>query len=65
MLHVYEKRAMKRLVKRPKGYLRDSGLLHHLMRIADLDTPMAHPIRGKSWEGMVIETFCDALTHAV
>lgn len=55
MLYVYEKRAMKRLVKRPKGYLRDSGLLHHLMRIPDLDTLLAHPIRGKSWEGMVIE----------
>ncbi len=30
-------------------------MLHHLMRIADLDTLMAHPIRGKSWEGMVTE----------
>lgn len=45
----------KRLTKSPKVYLRDTGLLHHLLGIdshAGLD---AHPARGASWEGFVIE----------
>ncbi len=46
---------LKRAVKHPKGYLRDSGLLHHLLRIPDLDALLSHPVLGKSWEGMVIE----------
>ncbi len=51
----YEKNAMKRIVKHPRGYLRDSGLLHHLLRIPDLDALLGHPQAGHSWEGMVIE----------
>lgn len=51
----YEKNAIKRIVKHPKGYLRDSGLLHHLLRIPDLDALLGHPQMGHSWEGMVIE----------
>ena len=46
----------KRLVKSPKVYLRDSGLLHALLRINDHDTLMGHPVVGASWEGFVIET---------
>ena len=46
---------LKRTVKHPKGYLRDSGLLHHLLRIPDLDALLSHPAMGKSWEGLVIE----------
>lgn len=46
---------MKRIVKHPKGYLRDTGLLHHLLRIPDIDTLLSHPATGKSWEGLVIE----------
>ena len=45
----------KRLVKSQRVYLRDTGLLHHLLNIAspqDLDN---HPLRGASWEGFVIE----------
>lgn len=51
----YEKNAIKRIVTHPKGYLRDSGLLHHLLRIPDLDALLGHPQMGHSWEGMVIE----------
>ena len=51
----YTKDSVKRIVKHPKGYFRDSGLLHFLMRISDLDTLFAHPQMGNSWEGMVIE----------
>lgn len=45
----------KRLVKSPKVYLRDSGLLHALLRIGDTDQILGHPIAGASWEGWVIE----------
>lgn len=45
----------KRLVKAPKTYLRDSGLVHALLHIPDRETLLAHPILGASWEGFVIE----------
>jgi hypothetical protein len=54
-LPAYSGNPLKRVVKHPKGYLRDSGLLHHLLRIADLDMLLGHPSAGRSWEGMVIE----------
>ncbi|HEX2959518.1 MAG TPA: DUF4143 domain-containing protein, partial [Chitinispirillaceae bacterium] len=44
-----------RLVKHPRGYIRDSGLLHRLLHISSLDLLLAHPKMGASWEGMVIE----------
>ncbi len=51
----YRKNMMKRLTKHPKGYLRDSGLAHHLMRIGDIFSLMGHPHMGRLFEGMVIE----------
>ena len=45
----------KRLTKSPKVYLRDSGLLHHLLNISTADELFNHPSRGASWEGFVIE----------
>ena len=45
----------KRLVKSPKVYLRDSGILHALQRIETFDDLLAHPVVGFSWEGMAIE----------
>ncbi|MBN4659178.1 DUF4143 domain-containing protein, partial [Escherichia coli] len=41
--------------KSPKVYIRDSGLLHALLGIPDLDTLFGHPVIGSSWEGFVIE----------
>jgi hypothetical protein len=46
----------KRLVKSPKIYVRDSGLLHALLAISTLESLYDHPIVGASWEGFVIET---------
>ena len=46
---------MKRVVKHPRGYLRDSGLLHALLRIPDGDALLSHPQMGASWEGTVVE----------
>jgi predicted AAA+ superfamily ATPase len=45
----------KRLVKAPKLYLRDTGLLHHLLNIDSLTVLDSHPIRGASWETFVLE----------
>lgn len=45
----------KRLVKSPKVYVRDSGLVHALLGIADRDALLGHPVQGPSWEGHVIE----------
>ncbi len=45
----------KRLVKAPKLYLRDTGLLHHLLNVDTLDVLESHPIRGASWETFVLE----------
>lgn len=46
---------IKRIVKHPRGYLRDSGLLHALMRVPDADALLGHPQMGASWEGLAIE----------
>lgn len=45
----------KRLVKSPKVYIRDSGLLHALLNVPDLDTLLGHPVAGYSWEGLMVE----------
>lgn len=45
----------KRLVKSPKVYVRDSGLLHALLGIDTLDALSGHPVAGFSWEGFMIE----------
>jgi predicted AAA+ superfamily ATPase len=51
----YFRNVGKRLTKAPKVYLRDSGLLHHLLNISTAEELFAHPSRGASWEGFVIE----------
>ncbi len=51
----YTRDVMKRVVKHPKGYFRDGGLLHALLRIPDGDALLSHPQMGASWEGMVVE----------
>lgn len=45
----------KRLIKSPKVYVRDSGLIHTLLRIGDMDALLGHPVVGLSWEGFAIE----------
>ena len=51
----YEKNTLKRIVKHPKGYYRDSGLLNHLLRINELRDLQSHPDRCNMWEAVVIE----------
>ncbi|MFO1219698.1 MAG: ATP-binding protein [Burkholderiaceae bacterium] len=45
----------KRLVRSPKVYVRDSGIAHALLGLADFDDVVSHPVAGGSWEGWVIE----------
>lgn len=45
----------KRLVKSPKIYLRDTGLLHNLLNISSFDSLLGNPVLGASWEGFVVE----------
>jgi len=53
----------KRLIKRPKLYWRDTGLLHGLLNIPDFDTLLAQPRVGASWEGYVIQQLITALEN--
>ncbi len=53
--------AKKRLVRTPKVYVRDSGLLHALLGIRDMEELLGHPVVGASWEGMLLENILDAL----
>ena len=55
VLQPYSANLGKRLVKSPKVYLRDSGLLHALLNLPDHDALLGHPVLGASWEGWVIE----------
>lgn len=50
----------KRLVKSPKVYVRDSGLVHALLDIGDYNALAGHPVVGASWEGFVIENLLAA-----
>jgi hypothetical protein len=51
----------KRLVKAPKVYVRDSGLLHALLGISDYNALAGHPVVGSSWEGFVIENLLSVI----
>ncbi|MBI1272201.1 DUF4143 domain-containing protein [bacterium] len=54
-LKPFHKNINKRLVRSPKVYVRDSGLLHALLGIVDYNELSGHPVVGFSWEGFVIE----------
>lgn len=51
----YEINVKKRLVKSPKVFVRDSGILHQLLAISDYNSLLGNPIFGSSWEGVVVE----------
>lgn len=53
----------KRLVKSPRYYVRDSGILHRLLSINDYDALVSNPVLGKSWEGFVLENIHTVLPH--
>lgn len=50
----------KRLVRSPKVYVRDTGLVHALLGLRDKEDVLGHPVAGRSWETMAIETLIAA-----
>lgn len=54
----------KRLVRSPKVFIRDSGLVHVLLGLRTRDEVLGHPVAGHSWEGLVIETLINAAPDA-
>jgi len=59
-LQPYQTNAGKRLVKSPKVYVRDCGVIHALLNISDRESLLGHPVVGASWEGFVIENLIEA-----
>ncbi len=59
-LRPYHNNIGKRLVKSPKVYIRDSGLVHALLNIGDRNSLSGHPVVGASWEGFIIENLISA-----
>ena len=55
ILKPYQGNLKKRLVKTPKVYIRDTGILHSLLNIENFDMLYGHPVAGASWETLVIE----------
>ena len=64
-LQPWHSNVKKRLVKSPKVYLRDSGILHTLLQIPDFEALLGNPKLGDSWEGLVIENIVSALPSGV
>lgn len=64
-LHPFFINVNKRLVKAPKVYIRDSGLLHQLCDINSINALKKNTIIGSSWEGYVIEEICKAISKDI
>lgn len=59
-LQPFHRNLGKRLVRSPKVFVRDSGLVHTLLRLDDGDALAGHPVVGPSWEGFAIESLLRA-----
>jgi predicted AAA+ superfamily ATPase len=62
-LQPWHHNAGKRLVKSPKVYVRDSGIVHALLRLPTREDVLGHPVAGGSWEGFVVESLLDAASE--
>jgi predicted AAA+ superfamily ATPase len=51
----------KRLIKAPKIYFRDTGILHQLLNVTNMEVLLSHPAIGASWESFVIENICTVI----
>jgi uncharacterized protein len=60
-LYPWHANVKKRLVKSPRYYVRDSGILHRLLGINSYDELLSNPVLGKSWEGFVVENILSVL----
>lgn len=64
-LEPWHNNVKKRLVKSPRFYVRDSGVLHRLLGISDFDDLLSNPVLGKSWEGFAIENILSILPNHI
>jgi predicted AAA+ superfamily ATPase len=62
-LEPWHENVKKRLVKSPRFYVRDSGVLHRLLGVMTYDALLSHPVLGKSFEGFVIENIAAVLPY--
>lgn len=60
-LRPYSSNAKKTLVKSPKIYIRDSGILHQLLGLSNFEVLMGHTISGASWEGYALENILESM----
>jgi uncharacterized protein len=60
-LYPWNSNAGKRLIRSPKIYVRDSGIVHALLNINNYDNLLGHPVSGASWEGFVIDNLLSFL----
>lgn len=60
-LEPWQTNVKKRLVKSPRYYVRDSGILHRLLGINSYDELLSNPVLGKSWEGFAVENILSVL----
>jgi hypothetical protein len=65
ILQPFHDNLKKRLIKSPKVYIRDTGLLHALLGIESIDMLFGHPIFGSSWESVAIENILAHLKSSV
>lgn len=63
-LPAYVKNASKRVSRHPRGYFRDSGMLHHILQISSTKQLLSHPQMGFSWEALVIDEILRSLDAA-
>ncbi len=61
LLQPFHTNIKKRLIKSPKVYVRDSGILHYLQNISEKEELYGNPLIGNSWEGFVIEQIVELL----
>jgi predicted AAA+ superfamily ATPase len=59
----FETNEKKRLIKSPKLYVRDVGILHQLLQIKDYNSLTGNPVFGASWESLVVENICSVFNN--
>ncbi|MCF6317988.1 MAG: ATP-binding protein [Proteobacteria bacterium] len=64
-LEPWHSNVKKRLIKSPRFYVRDSGILHRLLSISEYETLLSNPVLGKSWEGFVLENIMSILPNKI
>ncbi|MDR2138049.1 MAG: ATP-binding protein [Tannerella sp.] len=58
----FESNEKKRLIKSPKLYVRDTGILHQLLQIRDYNSLLGNPVFGASWESLAVENICSVFS---